>query len=82
MLHKGEQDMKTKELLRETLDEVIEECLNEREQKVIRLRYGLDDNICHTLEEIGHELVITRERVRQIESKAIKKLSNFIALQR
>ncbi len=50
--------------------------LNEREQKVLRLRYGLDDNQPRTLEEVGRELGVTRERIRQIEAKAIKKLRN------
>ena len=48
--------------------------LNEREQKVLRLRYGLDDNQPRTLEEVGRELGVTRERIRQIEAKAIRKL--------
>ena len=50
--------------------------LNEREQKVLRLRYGLDDNQPRTLEEVGRELGVTRERIRQIEAKAIRKLRN------
>ena len=50
--------------------------LNEREKQVIRLRYGLEDGKTHTLEEIGEELKVTRERVRQIESRAMEKLRN------
>lgn len=48
--------------------------LNIREQKVLRLRYGLDDNINRTLEEVGKEFEVTRERIRQIEAKALRKL--------
>jgi RNA polymerase primary sigma factor len=50
--------------------------LTPREQKVIRLRYGLEDGRCRTLEEVGREFAVTRERIRQIEAKAIKKLKN------
>ena len=46
------------------------------EKQVIRLRYGLEDGKTHTLEEIGEELKVTRERVRQIESRAMEKLRN------
>ena len=50
------------------------ETLTPREQKVIRLRYGLDDNHARTLEEVGKEFNVTRERIRQIEAKALRKL--------
>ena len=48
--------------------------LTEREQKVIRLRYGLGDGHPRTLEEVGKEFNVTRERIRQIEAKALRKL--------
>ncbi|MBP3926451.1 MAG: RNA polymerase sigma factor RpoD [Clostridium sp.] len=60
-------------LLREQLLEVLE-TLTEREQKVIRLRFGLDDGRARTLEEVGKEFHVTRERIRQIEAKALRKL--------
>ncbi len=60
-------------LLREQLEEVME-TLTEREQKVIRLRYGLGDGRPRTLEEVGKEFHVTRERIRQIEAKALRKL--------
>lgn len=60
-------------LLREQLEEVME-TLTEREQKVIRLRYGLGDGRPRTLEEVVKEFNVTRERIRQIEAKALRKL--------
>lgn len=60
-------------LLKEKLKQVLSE-LTDREEKVIRLRYGLDDGKNHTLEEVGEEFKVTRERIRQIEKKAITKL--------
>ena len=60
-------------LLRDKLDEVLKD-LTKREEKVIRLRSGLDDGIEHTLEYVGRKFGVTRERIRQIEAKAIKKL--------
>ena len=65
----------TQNLLREQLLGVIE-TLTPREQKVIRLRYGLDDSHPRTLEEVGKEFNVTRERIRQIEAKALRKLRN------
>ena len=60
-------------LLKDKLNEVLGE-LTDREEKVIRLRYGIDDGRNHTLEEVGKEFNVTRERIRQIEAKALKKL--------
>lgn len=60
-------------LLKEQLVEVLG-TLTEREQKVLRLRFGLDDGRARTLEEVGKEFSVTRERIRQIEAKALRKL--------
>lgn len=61
--------------LKEQLNEVLG-TLTDREQKVLRLRYGLDDGKPRTLEEVGREFGVTRERIRQIEAKAMRKLSH------
>ncbi|MBR0294987.1 MAG: RNA polymerase sigma factor RpoD, partial [Bacilli bacterium] len=66
-------DYTTKQLLKEELYAILKD-LSDREERVIRLRYGLDDNRPRTLEEVGKEFNVTRERIRQIEAKAIKKL--------
>ena len=61
------------ELLKKELQEILKE-LTPREAKVLQLRYGLEDNRPHTLEEVGKEFNVTRERIRQIEAKALRKL--------
>ncbi|MBQ7602537.1 MAG: RNA polymerase sigma factor RpoD [Clostridia bacterium] len=68
-------DAVVQSMLKEQLLAVID-TLTPREQKVIRLRYGIDDAHPRTLEEVGKEFNVTRERIRQIESKALKKLRN------
>lgn len=62
-------------LLKEQLNEVLN-TLTERERKVLRLRFGLDDGRARTLEEVGKEFAVTRERIRQIEAKALRKLKH------
>ena len=66
-------DAATFTLLHEQLMEVLD-TLTEREQKVLKLRFGLDDGRPRTLEEVGKEFQVTRERIRQIEAKALRKL--------
>ncbi len=63
----------TYELLKEHIDDTLE-LLTPREQKILRMRFGLEDGRSHTLEEVGQEFGVTRERIRQIEAKALTKL--------
>jgi RNA polymerase primary sigma factor len=62
-------------LLQELIDEVLS-TLPEKEQKVLRMRFGLDDGYSHTLEEVGYVFNVTRERIRQIEAKALRRLKH------
>ena len=61
------------QILKEQLSEIIA-TLTDREQKIIRLRFGIGGGRPHTLEEVGNEFDVTRERIRQIEAKALSKL--------
>ena len=60
-------------MLREQMESVLK-TLTPRERDVLKLRFGLDDGYPRTLEEVGHIFEVTRERIRQIEAKALKKL--------
>ena len=74
-------DAATRALLSEAVGEALEE-LTEREQQVVRLRFGLDDGQIRTLEEVGREFGVTRERIRQIEAKTLAKLRHPIRSQK
>ena len=67
------QDAASHTLLKEQLSDVLS-TLTSREEKVLRLRFGLEDGRSRTLEEVGREFNVTRERIRQIEAKALRKL--------
>jgi RNA polymerase primary sigma factor len=66
-------DTASHELLKNQIGDVLD-TLTPREQRVLRLRFGLDDGRSRTLEEVGREFKVTRERIRQIEAKALRKL--------
>jgi len=63
----------SEQLLKEQVRQILSS-LTEREQKILKLRFGLEDGKSHTLEEVGQEFSVTRERIRQIEAKALAKL--------
>ncbi|MCB9798171.1 sigma-70 family RNA polymerase sigma factor [Candidatus Nomurabacteria bacterium] len=65
-----------RQLLKEYINEAISQ-LSPREQKILEMRFGLADGVTHTLEEVGKEFDVTRERIRQIEAKALEKIQGF-----
>ena len=69
-------DAASKQLLKEQIDDVLS-TLTPREQRVLQLRFGLEDGRSRTLEEVGRIFKVTRERVRQVEAKAIRKIKNM-----
>ncbi|RME72419.1 MAG: RNA polymerase sigma factor RpoD, partial [Chloroflexi bacterium] len=73
----GPVDAASKQLLKEQLNEILSS-LNERERQVLEMRFGLADGQGHTLEEVGAKFGVTRERIRQIEAKALRKLRHPI----
>jgi len=68
-------------LLKKHLNEVLEQ-LTLREQKILRIRFGLEDGVMHTLEEVGNEFGVTRERIRQIEAKALEKIRSMKGMEK
>ncbi len=72
---KSPYEVATEEMLKENVEEVLD-ALSDREAKVLRMRFGLNDNKMMTLEEVGKQFGVTRERIRQIEAKALRKLKH------
>ena len=71
----------SRKLLKNHVGEVLEE-LTPREQKILKIRFGLEDGVSHTLEEVGQEFGVTRERIRQIEAKALDKIRDHRAIRK
>ncbi len=69
------------QLLRDYVKNIVAQ-LSPREQKILEMRFGLVDGVAHTLEEVGQEFEVTRERIRQIESKALEKIRKFKGLEK
>jgi len=68
-------------LLKDQIRDILED-LTPREQKILTMRFGLEDGITHTLEEVGKEFGVTRERIRQIEAKALEKIRQHADLKK
>ncbi len=66
-------DAAGRQILRDYVQEILAD-LDPREQKILKMRFGLEDGVQHTLEEVGEEFGVTRERIRQIEAKAIERI--------
>ena len=66
-------DVAGRQILKGYVQKVLRD-LDPREQKILKMRFGLDDGVTHTLEEVGKEFGVTRERIRQIESKALERI--------
>ncbi len=60
----------------------LEDVYNQKQQKILQMRFGLEDGITHTLEEVGQEFGVTRERIRQIEAKALEKIKGHFGMKR
>jgi RNA polymerase primary sigma factor len=71
----------SRKLLKTHITDVLND-LTPREQKILKIRFGLEDGVAHTLEEVGQEFGVTRERIRQIEAKALEKIREHQAIKK
>jgi len=71
----------SRKMLKEHMSEILED-LTPREQKILKIRFGLEDGVQHTLEEVGQEFGVTRERIRQIEAKALEKIRDHQSIRK
>ena len=71
----------SRKMLKEHIVEILKE-LTPRDQKILKIRFGLEDGVTHTLEEVGQEFGVTRERIRQIEAKALEKIRDHQAVKK
>ena len=75
--HTAPGDQAGRQLLKEYVQNILKD-LDPREQKILKLRFGLEDGVTHTLEEVGEEFGVTRERIRQIEAKALERIKEHV----
>ena len=75
--HAAPGDQAGRQLLKEYVQNILKD-LDPREQKILKLRFGLEDGVTHTLEEVGEEFGVTRERIRQIEAKALERIKEHV----
>ncbi|MFZ5982485.1 MAG: sigma-70 family RNA polymerase sigma factor, partial [Patescibacteria group bacterium] len=73
--------MASRKMLKSHIGEILGD-LTPREQKILKIRFGLEDGVTHTLEEVGKEFGVTRERIRQIEAKALEKIRDHLAVRK
>jgi RNA polymerase primary sigma factor len=71
----------SRKLLKDHIGEILD-TLTPREQKILKIRFGLEDGVVHTLEEVGQEFGVTRERIRQIEAKALERIREHISVKK
>jgi RNA polymerase primary sigma factor len=70
-------EMAGRQILKEYVQNILKD-LDPREQKILKMRFGLEDGVTHTLEEVGEEFGVTRERIRQIEAKALERIKEHV----